>query len=51
MKISELEALLARLREAHGDINVVWESLERRWSPDPAVRNTAAGEKIVVLNS
>lgn len=50
MTLSQLEEKLAVLRKEHGDIPVVWESISRKWPPDPAVRGEGP-QKHVVLNS
>ena len=38
MKLSELEKLLADLRQKHGDIDVVYQTLSHQWSPEPEAR-------------
>ena len=50
VRISELVAQLEVLRETHGDLPVVWESITHNWPPDPVVRENARGEKRVVIN-
>lgn len=48
MKISELEKELASIKEVHGDIKVVCQTLTHKWPPEPEVRVT--DEKYVLLN-
>lgn len=50
MTISQLEKLLKKIREEHGDIRVTIDSMSHTFPPDLAVRN-AGKEKVLVLNS
>ncbi len=51
MNTSELIRLLTESLEEHGDLDVFWESMTHLWPPDPAVRTTAGGTKILMLNT
>ncbi len=51
MKISDLIVALQKVQNTNGDVQVVWESIERSWPPDLRVKTAArGGEKYLVLN-
>ena len=50
MKISDLIKELKRLKDEHGDIRVVTQTLTHRWSPELTVRGEG-DDKYILLNS
>lgn len=43
MKISELIEQLTKIRDEHGDLPVVVQSLTHAWDPEPELRPVGAG--------
>lgn len=48
MTISELIKKLKQLRERHGDIEVVCQTLTHKWPPDPVVRESGETKYILL---
>lgn len=51
MKISELEAELARIKKEKGDIDVKIQTLSHLWNPELKVKVSGIGTPYLLLNS
>lgn len=52
MRLSDLIKELSKLKEKHGDIEVLTQTLSHRWPPDLAVRKERGSDvEYVLLNS